>query len=70
MRTIITAIAATILLAACASVPAGQTATTVYDHKTNLARSVATAPANEFVGTSASAKASNPKPSWYAFGHP
>jgi hypothetical protein len=70
MRTIITAVAATVFFAACASVPASQTVTRVYDHKTNLARSVATAPANEFVGTSASAKPSTAKPSWYAFGHP
>jgi len=66
MRLFITAIA-TILLAACASVPA--TPTAVYDQKTNLARTVAKAPASEFVGTSASAKRST-TPSWYAFGHP
>jgi hypothetical protein len=68
MRLLIAAIG-TILLAGCASVPAAPTA--VYDQKTNLARTVAKAPANEFVGTSASAKRSaTATPSWYAFGHP
>jgi uncharacterized protein YceK len=69
MRLLITAIATT-LLAGCASVPATQTAT-AYDHKYNVSRSVAKAPASEFVGTSASTKRSaTATPSWYAFGHP
>ena len=67
MRSIIIAIA-TIFLASCASAPA--TPTTVYDNKTNLPRAVAKAPSSEFVGTSASAKQSAAKPTWYAFGHP
>lgn len=65
MRLLISVIGS-LLLAACASVPATQTAT-VYDHKANLTRSVAKAPSSEFVGTSASPTKA---PSWHAFGHP
>lgn len=68
MRLLIAAIA-TLVLAGCASVPA--TPATVYDHKYNLSRTVAKAPASEFVGTSASAKRSTAaSPGWYVFGHP
>ena len=69
MRLLIAAIG-TLLLAGCASVPATQTST-VYDHKYNLNRTVAKAPASEFVGTSASAnRSATATPSWYVFGHP
>lgn len=61
-------IAATLLLAGCASVPA--IPTTVHDQKHNLNRTVAKAPAGEFVGTSASAKSTKAGQSWYVFGHP
>lgn len=68
MRSIIITIAA-IFLASCASSPA--TPTAVYDNKTNLPRTVAKAPTNEFVGTSASTnRLADSKPSWYAYGHP
>lgn len=68
MRLLISIIGS-LLLAACASAPATQTAT-VYDRKTNLPTTVAKAPASEFVGTSASATKVAKTPSWYAFGHP
>lgn len=65
MRAVITAIAA-VVLAGCASAPAGEVVK-VYDRKYNMTTYVTKPADSEFVGTGASQK---PKPGWYRFGHP
>lgn len=70
MRTVLLSIIA-VALAGCASVPASNTATNkVYDQKYGTVRYVATAPAPDFVGTSAKPSTAKAKPAWSAFGHP
>lgn len=67
MRTVIAAIAAT-LLAGCASAPSSDTVK-VYSRKYSQATYASKPAESEFVGTGARS-AEKPKPSWYRFGHP